>query len=99
MNYQNAAKEAIRAFDAYRRSRIVKEIERTAEFRKLTTYESTGVGNNITHVLFGLEFCDKNGENYREILISVVDGMSIEGPVKTKGFLTDVRLYTITKVR
>lgn len=97
MNYQSAAKEAIRAFDAYRRSRIVKEIESTAEFRKLVVYESTGQGTKVTQVLFGLEFAAKDGGNYREILISVVDGMSIEGPVKTKGFLTDVRLYTITK--
>lgn len=97
MNYQMAAKEAIRAFDTYRRSRIVKEIENTAEFRKLTAYESTGLGNHLSKVLFGLEFCDKNGENYREILISVFDGNKLEHP--TEGFFTDVRLYTITAVK
>lgn len=94
MNYQSAAKEAIRAFDAYRRSRIVKEIESTAEFRKLVVYESTGQGTKVTQVLFGLEFAAKDGDNYREVLISVVDAMSTSVP--TKGFLTDVRLYTIT---
>ena len=94
MNYQTAAKEAIRAFDSYRRSRIVKEIENTAEFRKLVVYESTGQGNKLTQVLFGLEFAAKDGDNYREVLISVVDAMSTSVPVK--GFLTDVRLYTIT---
>lgn len=92
MNYQQASKEAIRAFDAYRRSRIVKEIERTAEFRKLTVYESSGNANDLQHVLFGLEFCSENGDNYREVLISVSYLKDF------KAFETDVRLYTIEKI-
>lgn len=97
MNYQSAAKEAIRAFDTYRRSPIVKEIESTAEFRQLTVYESTGCNNKIRHVLFGLQFCSKNGDNYREIMISVFDNAYLQHP--TTGYSTDVRLYTIEVVK
>jgi hypothetical protein len=97
MNYQTAAKEAIKAFDSYRRSTLVKEIENTAEFRQLTVYESTGCNNKIRHVLFGLQFCSKNGDNYREIMISVFDNSYLQHPAT--GYSTDVRLYTIEVVK
>ena len=90
MNYQQAANHAIKAFDAYRRSKIVKEIEYKAQFRRLTVYESSGCGNKLTSVLFGLEFCDKEGSNYREVMISVYQDEKI---------YTDVRLYTITSIK
>lgn len=94
MNYQTSAKLAIKEWDAYRRSALIKEIEKTAQFRKLTVYESCGKGNKLTSVLFGLEFCDKNGENYKEIMISVAVPKS--GTCKTP--LVDVRLYTISNI-
>lgn len=90
MNYSTAANNAIRAFDAYRKSAFVSEIEKTAELRTLKVYESSGSGNNLNHVLFGLEFCDQEGSNYREVLISVD---LVNGEI-----LRDVRLYTIQKI-
>lgn len=94
MNYQTAAKLAIKEWDAYRRSTLIKEIEKGAQFRRLTVYESSGWSNKLSSVLFGLEFCDKNGENYREIMISVAVPKS--GTCKTP--LVDVRLYTISNI-
>ena len=89
MNYQQAANNAIRAFDAYRRSKIVKEIEFEAQLRRLTIYESSGCGNKLTSVLFGLEFCNEEGSNYREVLIGVSE---VNGEI-----LRDVRLCTLCK--
>lgn len=93
-NYQVAAREAIRAFDAHRKSDSVKEIAKTDEFRTLKAYESGAKENNIYYVLFGLEFCDYTGDNYREILIAVYHHPK-EGGLVT----SDVRLYTITSVK
>ena len=92
MNYQQAANHAIKAFEDCRRNKIliVKEIEFEAQFRKLTVYESSGCGNKLTSVLFRLEFCDKEGSNYREVMISVYQDEKI---------YTDVRLYTITSIK
>ena len=95
LNYQTAAREAIKAFDAYRKSICVKEIEKGAQFRKLTVYESSGTADNLGHVLFGLEFCGPEGDNYREVLVSV-NLVKLESS-NTYEILSDVRLYTIEK--
>ena len=70
MNYQNAAVAAIRAFDYYRKNGLVPEIEREAEFRSLTVYESSGNQGGLTYVLFNLEFSNKDGKNYSHVEIS-----------------------------
>ena len=90
MNYQQAATRAIKEWDRYRKSSLIKEIEKTAQFRQLTVYESAGTENKLSHVLFGLQFCSKDGDNYREIMISV---NYLED---SKAYMDDVRLYTIT---
>lgn len=92
MNYQQAATKAIQEWDRYRKSSLVKEIEKTAQFRKLTMYESSGSGDKLSHVLMGIEFCSKDGDNYREVLVSV------NYSEETKSYFTDVRLYTIESV-
>jgi hypothetical protein len=89
MNYQQAAIRAIKEWDRCRKSSLVKEIEKTAQFRTLKAYESSGSGDNITHVLFGLEFCSKDGDHYREVMVSVNYNPD------TKAYFDDVRLYTI----
>lgn len=69
MNYQKAALTALRKFE-WARGLFV-SIEDGAQFRKLTVYESAGHDGSLTYVLFGLEFCDAEGSNYREVFIRV----------------------------
>ena len=93
MTYQTAAAKAIQAWDRYRKSSRVKEIEETAQFRRLTVYESGGNEHGLTHVLFGLEYCSKDGDNYREINISVHHSWSDQVE-----YTTDVRLDSIIEL-
>lgn len=90
MNYQRAATEAIKGFNVYRKSPLIHEIEEGAQFRRLTVYESSGTSQQLTHCLFGLEFCDPMGANYREIMICVY--------LKDGEILRDVRLYTLNNI-
>ena len=89
LNYQTAATVAIKEFEAYRKLNCVKEIEKDAQFRQLTVYESNGRGDKLTFVLYGLQFCGPEGDNYREVMIGVglYDGKAV----------ADLRLYTIEK--
>ena len=86
LTYQTAATVAIKEFDYYRKS-LVKEIENDAQFRQLTVYESNSRGGKLTFVLYGLQFCSAEGDNYREVMIGVglYDGKAV----------ADLRLYTI----
>ena len=94
MNYQQAAAKALKEFDYHRRATVVKKIENTAQFRQLTVYESSGTGTKLSHVLFGLQFCSEEGDNYRELMISV-DELEFH---HKKSIVTDLRLYTIQKI-
>ena len=73
MNYSTAARKAINAFNQLSGkvpfNDVGLTIEKGAQFRKLTVLESSGTGAKLQHVLFELEFCDKNGENYRSVWI------------------------------
>ena len=90
MDYQRAAAEALKGWNAYRKNPAVKEIAKDSQFRKLTVYESSGNASALDYCLFGLEFCDKDGTNYKEIMIAVY--------VKDGAILQDVRLYTISNI-
>ena len=75
MNYSIAARKAIRAFEILKgRVATTSEgltIEKSAQFRSLTVLESSGSGNKLHACLFGLEFCSKDGDNYRNVWIRV----------------------------
>ena len=90
MTYQQAATKAIQAWDRCRNSSRVKEIEKTAQFRKLVVYESGGNEHGLNQVLFGLEYCSKDGDNYREIYVSVHYYWADQRP-----YTVDVRLDSI----
>lgn len=90
MNYSTAASKAIRAFNQLRGRLPVSHstgetIEKTAEFRRLTVLESSGSHDKLCAVLFELEFCSKEGDNYRTVWIrvhpkeSIVDITTIKG--------------------
>ena len=82
MNYATAARRAISAFNQLR-GRVPashstgETIERTAEFRTLKVLESSGSSKGLSHVLFELEFCSKEGDNYRSVWIRVNSKESI----------------------
>lgn len=69
MNYETAANKALRKFEWAKKNRP--EIPADSQFRTLKVYESSGTGSRLSYVMFGLEYCDKNGENYRECIIRV----------------------------
>ena len=75
MNYSTAARRAISAFNQLRgrvpESSTGETIEKSAEFRRLTVLESSRSSKGLDHVLFELEFCSKQGDNYRSVWIRV----------------------------
>lgn len=82
MNYQNASLLALKKFEWARKVNMPYAIELDAQFRKLTVLESSGYSDNLTYVLFEIEFCGKEGNHYRTVWIRVrnsdVYGMDAE---------------------
>ena len=88
LTYQNAAAAAIKEFDQCRKAAYVKEIERGAQFRRIDVMESSGNADCLSHVLFCLQFCAPEGDNYREVYIGID---LVNGKI-----MADLRLYTIS---
>ena len=71
MNYNNAAAAALRKFEWARKTNMFVKMNEASQFRQLTVMESVGTANKLTYVLFEVQFCDENGENYRSVWIRV----------------------------
>lgn len=71
MTYTVAAKRALKGYEHAQRVINDYRINKKDQFRSLTVYESTGTAKSIKSALFGIQFCDENGSNYREMLIYV----------------------------
>ena len=70
MNYQNASMLALKKFN-WARGLMPYAIEKDAQFRQLTVLESSGYAEKLTYVLFEIQFCSKDGDNYRRVWIRV----------------------------
>lgn len=70
MDYQKASTLALRKF-CWAIGLMPHAIEDGAQFRQLTVLESSGTSKNLTYVLFELQFCSKDGDNYRRVMIRV----------------------------
>lgn len=71
MNYQTASMKALRCFENVRKSVRCDLIEKDAQFRQLTVLESAGRSDDLLTVLFEIEFCGKDGDNYRTVWVRV----------------------------
>ena len=71
MNYQTASMRALKCFESVRKSTRCDLIEKDAQFRQLTVLESAGRSDDLCTVLFEIEFCGKNGDNYRTVWVIV----------------------------
>ena len=71
MNYQTASMKALKCFETVRKSMRCDLIEKDAQFRQLTVLESTGRSDDLCSVLFEIEFCGKDGDNYRIVWVRV----------------------------
>lgn len=65
INYQQASILVIKKFEEARRINGV--IKKDDQFRTLKVMESSGSSKGLTYVGFELEFCSKDGDNYRSI--------------------------------
>ena len=70
MNYQNASMLALKKFN-WARGLMPVAIEKDAQFRQLTVMESAGYADELTYVLFEIQFCSKEGDNYRRVWVRV----------------------------
>lgn len=71
MNYQTASMKALNCFEKVRKCTRCDLIEKDAQFRQLTVLESAGKGDDLCAVLFEIEFCGKDGDNYRTVWVRV----------------------------
>ena len=72
--YESMTIKAIRWFSNWKKSKEAKVngyASRTDEFRKVTMYESSGDSQGLASLLLGIEYCDAEGSNYREVMVVV----------------------------
>lgn len=72
--YESMTIKAIRWFSNWKKSKEAKVngyASRTDEFRKVTMYESGGDAKGLTDLTLGIEYCDAEGSDYREVMVAV----------------------------
>ena len=72
--YESMTIKAIRWFSNWKKSKEAKVngyASRTDEFRKVTMYESGGDAEGLTDLTLGIEYCDADGSDYREVMVTV----------------------------
>ena len=78
MTYTVAAKKALKGYEHAQKVINDYRINKKDQFRSLLVYESSGSKNGIKSALFGVQYCNEYGSNYREVLIYVDDSGSID---------------------